>query len=64
MCPQNLLVRDMPFMDKSFVDKAYRINDKNRYFWRIMRWEQLWIFQSYLDSPPETKGVAHERKAG
>jgi transposase-like protein len=33
-------------------------------FRRIMGWEQLWMLKSYLDNPPESQGVAHERKAG
>ena len=33
-------------------------------FRRIMGCEQLWMLQSYLDSPVECEGVARERKAG
>ncbi len=33
-------------------------------FRRIMGYEQLWMLQSYLDSPPESEAVAQERKAG
>ena len=33
-------------------------------FRRIMGCEQLWMLKSYLDSPPESEGVAQERKVG
>jgi putative transposase len=43
---------------------ASALLETERSFRRIMGCEQLWMLKSYLDSPPENEGVAHERKVG
>ena len=43
---------------------ATALIETEKSFRRIMGYEQLWMLKSYLDSPPESEGVAQERKAG
>ena len=43
---------------------ASALLETEKSFRRIMGCEQLWMLQSYLDSPVECEGVARERKAG
>ena len=43
---------------------ASALIETEKSFRRIMGYEQLWMLQSYLASPPESEEVAHNRKAG
>jgi len=43
---------------------ASALIETEKSFRRIMGYEQLWMLQSHLDSPPESEGVAQERKVG
>jgi transposase-like protein len=43
---------------------ASALLETEKSFRRVMGYEQLWMLESYLDNPAESKEVAQERKAG